>query len=189
MITVNETIEIGKFLKTHGLKGELNAQLEIDAEFLTMPDVAVIVDVDGILVPFFIESVRPKGHFSSLVKIENVDSEEDARSFVNKIIRARHEDVKAFEDEYDSEDGENEENGAYADDFIGFTIKLAADGQTIGEITDLDLSTANALFVVGSPGGENFLIPASGDFITEADMENHILTMDLPEGLLEVNSR
>ena len=34
MIEVNDIVAIGKFQKTHALKGELNAILEIDSEFL-----------------------------------------------------------------------------------------------------------------------------------------------------------
>ena len=58
MIYSTDIEQIGKFLKTHALKGELNAQLEIDADFLR-PEIPIIMDIDGIFVPFYPESVRP----------------------------------------------------------------------------------------------------------------------------------
>ena len=78
MIEEKDIVQAGKFLKPHGLKGELNAVLDYDAEILE-EDYPLIVDMDGIYVPFYAESVRPKGHFSSLVKLEGIDSVEDTR--------------------------------------------------------------------------------------------------------------
>lgn len=69
MITTDEITSIGKFHKTHALKGELNAMLDIDAEFLDTEH-PLIMDIDGIFVPFYCETVRPKSHFSSLVKLQ-----------------------------------------------------------------------------------------------------------------------
>lgn len=76
MIEEKSIISAGKFLKPHGLKGELNVLVEFDSEILE-EDYPIIVDVDGIYVPFYAESVRPKGHFSSLVKLQGVDSQEE----------------------------------------------------------------------------------------------------------------
>ena len=46
MIYSTDIEQIGKFLKTHALKGELNAQLEIDSDFLR-PEIPIIMDIDG----------------------------------------------------------------------------------------------------------------------------------------------
>ncbi len=59
MIEVNDIVAIGKFQKTHALKGELNAILEIDSEFLEEGN-AIIAEIDGIYVPFYIKSIRKK---------------------------------------------------------------------------------------------------------------------------------
>ena len=77
MITRAEISPIGKFHKTHALKGELNAVLDVEADLIDTKR-PLIVDIDGIFVPFYCDSVRPKGHFSSLVKLQGIDSEADA---------------------------------------------------------------------------------------------------------------
>lgn len=176
--------EIGKFLKTHALKGELNAVLDIDADFIS-PDVPLIMDIDGIFVPFYPQSVRPKGHFASLVKLQGIDSEEQARQFVNKSIYARRSDVDEFmADEAGDEDtGE----GAYADDLIGYAVKLD-DGTDIGVIDDIDDSTDNLLFIVTSGQGDTLYIPAAEEFITAIDPQQHTIEMRLPDGLLDINT-
>lgn len=173
--------EIGKFLKTHALKGELNARLDIDASFIG-DETPLIVDIDGIYVPFYPESVRSKGHFSSLIKLQGIDSEEAARQFVNKTIYARKEDVSAFVGE--EEDGVE---GAYADDLIGWQLRLT-DGKIIGEITDVDDSTQNLLFIVETPDGNRVYVPAAEQLIAAIDPDSHVIEMSLPEGLLDINS-
>ncbi|MEE1021855.1 MAG: ribosome maturation factor RimM [Muribaculaceae bacterium] len=185
MITPDSIEEIGKFLKTHALKGELNAQLDIDASFID-PDTPLIVSLEGIFVPFFPESVRPKGHFASLVKLQGVDSEEEARRFVNLPIFARKADVEDFLGDDDGEEGADE--GAYADDLIGFSIVDAGSGDVIGIVEDVDYTTVNTLFIVDA-GGETLYIPASPDFITAINPEEEVIEMSLPDGLVDLNSK
>lgn len=60
MITKDEISAVGTLQKTHALKGELNMLLDIDSEYLTSGNPAII-EIDGIYVPFYAESVRPKG--------------------------------------------------------------------------------------------------------------------------------
>ncbi|MCM1290651.1 MAG: ribosome maturation factor RimM [Prevotella sp.] len=183
MITRADITPIGKFHKTHALKGELNAVLDIDAEFLdrTHP---LIVDVDGIYVPFYCESVRPKGHFSSLVKLQDIDTEDDAKEFVNKEIFALKSDITEFDNEFERE---SENEGTYADDLVGYKIVDVNTGHEIGEISGLNLSTANALFIIQS-GEDTIMIPIADEFIKNIDDEAHVIEMQLPEGLVDINT-
>ena len=51
MIRLEEIAPIGIFGKTHGIKGEINLELNIDFDLENTP--YIIVDIDGIFVPFF----------------------------------------------------------------------------------------------------------------------------------------
>ena len=62
MIERQNLTTAGKFLKAHALKGELNAVLDADCDLLD-PERPLIVEMDGIPVPFYLQSVRPKGQF------------------------------------------------------------------------------------------------------------------------------
>ena len=55
----------------------------------------------------------------------------------------------------------------------------------IGEITDIDESTINTLFVVEKQG-EEILIPVQEEFIAGIDHKKRTITFDLPEGLLSL---
>ena len=189
MIELHDIVAIGKFHKTHALKGELNVVLDIDTDFIDN-DTPLIIDVDGIFTPFYPDSVRPKGEQSSLVKLHGIDSGEEARSFVNKTIYALRSDLKRFEEEC-GEDADNDDEGGYADDFIGYAVEnRQPDGTLVplGRITDLNTQTQNALFIIETPQGDTLYIPVADEFILGADEETHTLTMSLPEGLTVLNT-
>lgn len=51
MITSDEIIEIGAFVKPHGVKGEISAQIDYEIDLQELK--CLIIDIDGIFVPFF----------------------------------------------------------------------------------------------------------------------------------------
>ncbi len=173
MIEKEDVFKIGRFAKPHGIKGELslitNRDLEGDAE-----DSYLVCEMDGILVPFYIEACRYKSDSTSLVKLDGVDSEEEARAFVNK-------DVFYPIDAVDEDDwlGEMTWNN-----IVGYSVIDASNG-FLGKVVDVDESTLNVLLRVDREGGE-LLIPAVEEFIEGMDRENSILKVSLPEGLLDL---
>lgn len=70
--------------------------------------------------------------------------------------------------------------------FVGFRIDDERYGR-IGTVTDVDTSTVNTLFVIERED-EELLIPAQEEFILEIDRENKTIAMQLPEGLLDLES-
>ncbi len=181
MITEQEITAAGTFTKIHGLKGELHALLDIDADFL-LEHPCFIIDVDGIFVPFFAESVRPKGHHATLIKPEDVNSEQEAKLFVGKTIYVNRAALATYEQENADPDAE----GGYADDFIGFRV-LDEAGTELGEITDVETSTANALFILRTPADKTLYLPVAEEFIIALDPQTRTLTMQLPDGLIDLN--
>ena len=179
MITEEEITSVGKLLKTHALKGEMNMLLDIDPGYLEEGNPAIL-DIDGIYVPFYADSIRTKGSFSYLVKFEGIDSEFEAKKLVNKSVFALREKLKEFMlENYD------EEYELY-DDFIGWTIEDAEAGE-IGKVVEIDTNTENELFIVETPEGKTVYIPLTEDFIEKMDADSKIVLMHLPEGLLDLN--
>ena len=70
-------------------------------------------------------------------------------------------------------------------ELYGFKLVDASTGSVVGEVTALDDSTANPLFVVDTPNGE-MLIPASHELIKAIDKKKLTITVDIPEGLLSL---
>ena len=98
-------------------------------------------------------------------------------SIANKTIYALSEEV--------AEEDSNDEDGFYAEDFIGFGISTD-DGALNGTITDVDDSTENVLFIVTADNGKTHLIPVAEELITEIDTDARHITVELPSGLLEI---
>ena len=77
MIRQEEVYKIGKIGKPHGVKGELTFFFDddvfdrVDADYL-------VLCIDGILVPFFMEEWRFKSGETALVKFCDIDSKEAA---------------------------------------------------------------------------------------------------------------
>lgn len=176
MIKKEDIVEIGKFLKTHALKGELNAILSVEFDFVSDGN-PLVVEMDGIFVPFYAESVRPKGSESALIKLKDVDDQEKAREFVNKTIYGLRSDLVDYFDDPELE---------LKADFIDFKIIDSKLGE-IGRVTDVDDTTANVLFVVETTDGKTVYIPVAEEFINNIDDERQVIETTLPDGLVDLN--
>lgn len=171
-------IEIGRFGKTHGVAGELNAV--VDFEHLRLADLhCIFLEIDSIPVPFFIDSVRPKGE-AILIKLSGIDSIEEARPMVNLPILADEDEVRALiPEEFAAPDPDAD--GFYASDFIGFAA-FETDGTQLGTVKDIDDATANVLFIIDRPDTDRpLLVPVADEFIADMDMSRRTITFDIPE--------
>lgn len=184
MIEEREIISVGKFFKTHALKGELNAMTEAYEPELLDSDYPLIVEMDGIYVPFYVESLRRKGTFGCLVKLEGVDTQERAQEFVNKLIYMRRQDVAEYleieEDELVTED-----------DFVGYGVIVEGTGY-IGRVEEIDSSTDNLLLIVKPDDNDELIyIPFVEEFLIKVEEGENLddcnITLELPEGLLDLN--
>ena len=54
------------------------------------------------------------------------------------------------------------------------------------EEVEVDTATVNTLFVVEQEDGEELLVPAQEEFIVEINQEKKLITVELPEGLLNL---
>lgn len=175
MIKLEDVYKIGLFNKPHGIHGELHFSFtddifdRVDCDYL-------ICSIDDILVPFFIEEYRFHGEFSALVKLEDVDTEEQARLFTNREV--------FFPKKWQEKNSNNDVSWDY---FKGFRIE-DEEGNEIGVISHVDDTTINALFSV-QRNGKEFLIPAREEYILGIDHQAKVITLDPPEGLLQLGEK
>ncbi len=169
MIKSEDVYKIGRLGKTHGVKGEVSFQFDDDV-FDRVDCDYLVLDVDGILVPFFIEEYRFRSDSVALVKFEDIDTQQRAAELTGC-------DVYFPRALTDSDEG----SMSWAE-IVGYSIVDASTGRTVGKIASIDDSTINILFCLE----DGTLIPASEELITDVDQENRIITIDIPEGLLEL---
>lgn len=172
MIKKENIFPIGQIIKPHGINGEM--AFSFSSDVFDSEDVPYfIIEIQGILVPFFIDEYRFKSNETALVKFDGIDSDEKARTFSGLTIYL----PKQYLDKV--EDTEIE-----LDYFVGFTLVDQKHGQ-IGIISEVDQTTENALFVIPTSDDE-LLIPVGDNYIKEIDHKNKRIIVDLPVGLLEL---
>lgn len=161
---------IGRIGKPHGVKGEVQMQFTDDVFDRTDADY-VFLDIDGILVPFFFESYRFKSDTTALVKFCDIDDADRAAELTGC-------------DVYFPRD--NSKDDITAAEIIGFNVANSTDGQIVGKIKEVDDSTINILFTVVDDKGDEHLIPINEELIDNIDKKKKIITIQIPEGLLDL---
>jgi 16S rRNA processing protein RimM len=162
--------KIGVIGKAHGIKGELSIQIDddifdrVDAEYL-------VLKLDGIFVPFFMEEYRFKSDSVVLVKFEGVDSQERARELTGVDVY--------FPRELAEQDEEAELSYSA---LVGYTLIDNNSGKSVGTIAYVDEQTINIMFELE----DGRLIPASEELIVDVDQKNRTITLDIPEGILDL---
>lgn len=170
MIRKEEVFRIGRLGKVHGIQGEVTLQFDddifdrVDADFL-------VLEVEGILVPFFMEEYRFRSDSTALVKFCDVDTQERARELTGCDV---YFPLSLVPDEDDAP-----LSVAF---LVGFKLIDAGTGKTVGTIASVDDSTVNLLFELE----DGTLIPANDDLITSIDKDKRQIIMELPEGLLNL---
>ncbi len=169
MIKEEEVFPIGRIGKPHGVKGEVTMQVDddvfdrVDADFL-------VLRVDGILVPFYMEEYRFRSDTTALVKFDDIDTVEQARELTNCDV--------FFLRRLANDDGDDY-TWSY---FVGFSLVDAHSGEVVGRIEGIDDSTTNVLFELE----DGKLVPAAEELIADIDHESRQVCMLLPDGLLSL---
>ena len=175
MIQRNSLSEVGRFARPHGINGEITASLDYE---LSPDDLrCVIVEIDGIFVPFFVNSFRPKGHENYLLTIDGIESDNEAKLLSNKTIYALTNELpESFENE--------DSDGIYASDLIGWII--TEDENPLGVIEDVDDSTANVLLIVKTIDGATIYVPLADELINAIDPDTNTVDVTLPDGIKDL---
>ena len=164
---------LGKIVRKHSFRGEVVIKLDTDEPELYADLNAVFVDLGKNFLPFFIEkSLLQKGN-QLRVKFEDVSTEADAET----ILKA---DVYLPLDLLPKLTG----NKFYYHEVIGFTIEDVNFGK-VGIISGINDSTAQPLFEVYN-GDTELLIPMIDAFIKKVDRKNKTITVETPEGLIQM---
>jgi len=169
MIKREEVYKIGRLGKTHGVRGEISFLLDDDVFDRTDADY-LILDIDGILVPFFIEEYRFKTDSNALMKFDGIDTQERARELTGCDVY------------FPRELADSDEEGVSWAELVGYSLIDSNTGKTIGEIAAIDDTTINILFELT----DGKLIPASDELIQHIDTKQHQIEINLPEGILEL---
>ncbi len=168
----NAGILLGRIQKVQGYDGTLSVKLERDVEEDFSDMESVFIEYEGKPVPFFISSVNYEGGDILKIKLDGYDSFEKASMFagcrVNKTT------------------GTGKEKAGDNSDITGFTVMLS-DKSIVGTVEEIIQNPGQDLLRILSAEKKEILIPLHTDFITAVSKKKKTITMDLPEGLMEIN--
>lgn len=171
MIRKEEVFKIGVLGKPHGVRGEISFAFTDDVFDRTEECGYLVLLLDGILVPFFMEEYRFRSGSSALVKFEGVDTSEQARRLSNVEVYYPLEYVEEGDEMFSWEF------------FSGFRVYDVHHGD-LGHIVGVDDSTVNVLFMIEKDGKE-ILLPAHEEFVVGIDRDAKVLDVEVPDGLLD----
>lgn len=163
---------LGKITRRHGLAGNVILKLDTDQPELYNKLESIFVEINGLLVPFFIE--------------KSSWSKNDALNLAFKNSSEALVDQSLGKSVYLPLDTLPKLSGKqfYYHEIIGFDI-LDENGKECGVIRSVNDQTAQNYFVTNLDGKE-VVIPIIKDWIFEVNREERFIKMQLPEGLIDV---
>lgn len=164
---------LGYVAKLHGFKGEVSFFLDVTdpGEYASLD--SVFIDINGQLTPFFISSIQLKPKSFATVKLEGIDTENDAKNLVRKNLYLPLTDLPELEG-----------TSFYDHEVVDFQVVDVTFGPvgTLQQIIDLPV---NPLIQIDANGKE-VLIPLVKGLVQKVDRENKVLTVKAPEGLIAI---
>lgn len=163
---------LGKITRRHGLQGNVFLKLDTDQPEMYSRLETVFLDINGLLVPFFIAKQSWSKGDTLLVSFKN-STDALVEQSIGKDVYLPLNTLPKLEGKK-----------FYYHEVIGFEVR-ETDGTSCGTIASVNDQTAQHYFILDLDGKE-IIIPIIKDWITEVNREEKYLTMNLPEGLMDV---
>jgi 16S rRNA processing protein RimM len=172
MFDGNELCEIAYVVKSHGLKGHLSLRVQDDiSNNIITEDMPVFLEIDGIPVPFLLESVKFSGN-NSIIKLRHVDSSDHADRFKScKVLIIEPKSI--IEEEYESDF-----------ELLNYMVFDKTHGY-IGIICDFNEIPGNPVFEINF-NEKIIIIPYVDEFIESINHDKKTVNIVTPIGLVDL---
>jgi 16S rRNA processing protein RimM len=163
---------LGRIVKIHGCEGAVKVKVEkIFSD--NIPEMeTVFLELEGRLVPFFIEHYQNFGHENVIFWFEDYKSVEKVTEFIGCKVY-----ILA---------GDSSQTLNFEQEIIGFEI-LTGENELVGSVIKVTENPGQWLITVISESGNEILIPFHEDLVIKIDKELKTIIMSLPEGLSSLN--
>lgn len=163
---------LGKITRKHGLSGNVILKLDTDQPEFYQKLESIFVEINGLLVPFFIEKQQWQKADTKIILFKNA-TEALVDQCLGKSVFLPLSTLPPLTGKQ-----------FYYHEVLGFEI-YDENGHLCGTIKAINDQTAQHYFILDRDGKE-VIIPIIKDWITSVDRENRQITMNLPEGLLDI---
>lgn len=163
---------LGKITRRRGLKGNVVLKLDTDQPEMYQKLSSIFVEINGLLVPFFVEKAQWSKHDALTISFKNATEQLIEQSLGRNVFLplSTLPPLKG--------------NKFYYHEVIGFEIR-EEDGKTCGNISSINDQTAQHYFMLMLADKE-VIIPIIKDWIVEVNRDEKYIKMQLPEGLMDV---
>jgi 16S rRNA processing protein RimM len=162
---------IGTLVKLHGVKG----RYVMFSDSIISEDIekweSVFLNIEGLLVPFFIDFINLTSDTSAVIGFDDIDSPEKAKEFVPS-------------DVYQSNSLAGDDDDISPNQLEGYNVFDQKTG-LVGSIEEILDYNQNLLFRILKKGQE-ILIPVSDDIIVSVNHKKKEIMIKAPEGLLDL---
>ena len=165
---------IGFIAKKHGFKGQLSIKLDGAPikDYNTLE--YIYIEIEGQLIFHKIDYSSIQKKIFLKLKLEEVNDDDTARELIKKHIYVPKKNVSQLNN-----------NNFFDCDIIGFKVQNKVK-KYIGLASDINTSSMQNLLIVNTKKKE-IMIPLVNNFIINLDKKNKIITVDLPDGLIDLN--
>ena len=167
-----DQIALGDIVATHGVAGWLRLRLFNPQGRTLYSSTEVELARGDTRLTLRVDQAKPHGGIA-LLKLSGIDDMDAARELVGCRLSVRQDTLAPLSpSEY------------YYEEVVGFEV-VDSGGERIGTVARIWPTQGGDLLVVVAPGKEH-LIPAVSEFIRQIDVVARTITIDPPDGLLEL---
>lgn len=169
---MTEYFKIGKLVTAFGLKGELVLKHNLGKKTSLKGLKALFVEErKAAFIPWFVEATRIKGEDDLYIKLQGVDTREQAIKLTQKEAWLPEADFKKYSAK------------SSPINFLGYDI--VENEKVLGKITEVIEQPHQVLCKIDINGKEAY-IPLHEETIRRIDKKKRQVIVELPEGLLEI---
>lgn len=165
---------LGNVAKLHGFKGEVSLFFDVTDYSIYKDLKSVYIEINGNLTPFSIEKIQLAPKNFAIVKLEGINSDEDATFLLKQQLYLPLETLPVLL-----------ENEFYDHEIVGYQV-ADQDGNVVGEMEQVIDLPVNPLFQVKHTSGKEVLLPLRKEFIIVLNKQDKIIQLEIPEGLIEL---
>ncbi len=169
---MEELVAIAKIVKGRGLRGEVVAEVLTDFpdRFESLEEITAVFE-DGRRQPLQIENFRFQQN-RIIFKFAGIDSIESAEELRNAEICIPESDAVKLDE------------GEFFDWELAGSVVETVEGEKLGTVREV-MRTGGTEILVVVDGTREYLIPFAESICSDVDIENKLIRVDPPAGLLE----
>ncbi len=168
---INDCFFLGTIVKKHGLKGHIVLKLDTDEPQTYYKMESFWVEMHPNLIPFFIKEISVLQHDSLKILLDM--SSFTSEDFIKKKVFLPLSQLPKLSGKK-----------FYYHEVIGFSIK--ENEISVGKIVAINDNASYPYFIIKNEELKEFVIPLVKDWILEVNREEKFITMNLPEGILDL---